>query len=63
MAQSEARQLIEDVDLLLEVDAEAPHARDRLSRLREELEYVEENGEWPGGAGGPWHHFAESNGA
>ena len=59
MANLEARQLIEDVDILLEKDADTPDARERLAKLREALRHVEQTGEWPEGARDPWRQFAE----
>ena len=59
MAEVEAGQLIEDVDILLERDADTPYARERLNRLREELRHVAETGEWPAGPANPWGHFAK----
>jgi hypothetical protein len=59
MANLEARQLIEDVDILLQKDADTADARQRLAKLREELRHVEETGEWPAGSDDPWRQFAE----
>ena len=62
MAQMEARQLIQDVDVLLEKDAATPRARERLNRLRAALQHVEQTGDWPVGDNDPWRHFTEAEG-
>ena len=62
MAQMEATQLIQDVDLLLEKDAEAPQTRNRLHTLRDELRHVQETGEWPRDSRDPWRRRVEANG-
>ena len=47
MAQEEARQLIEDVDLILAHGAQEPRERERILKLRRQLEEVRRTGRFP----------------